>query len=566
MSLPGDSITASGYSYWGPNLTLAIANGTIPEWRLDDMCIRIMSAYYKVGRDKINIPVNFDSFTSTREAPVPLLDPNAPIQQVNDYVNVRANHKDLVREIGRASIVLLKNNGSLPLTGKEPRLAIIGEDAGPDPDGTNACRDRGCLNGTLAMGWGSGSWLFPYLVTPEQAISSYVGDSTNSSVSLITDNWATAQIEALASQVSIALFFVNSDSGEGYLTVDGNYGDRNNLTLWKSGDDLIRTVSSICNNTVVVIHSTGPVLVSEFYDNPNVTGILWAGLPGQESGNSLVDVLYGSHNPSGKLPFTLGANRSDYGGTILYEPNNGDNAPQTNLTGLNVDYRYFDAHNITPIYEFGFGLSYTTFSYSNLTITPTDAGPYVPTTGHTSPAPTFSNPDDTISSNLSQYLFPPNNPHYQRYVYPYLPSTNTTNITSDPNYGLPGSTYLPSGYNDSSSQPLLPAGGAPGGNPGLWEALYNVTATITNTGQVGGYEVVQLYVGLEGADEPPKVLRGFGRLWLEPGEAKEVYMQLLRRDVSIWDVCKQDWVTGSGATVWVGASSRNLPLQGGITF
>ena len=509
MSLPGDSITASGFSCWGPNFTLAVANGTVPEWRLDDMCIRIMSAYYKVGRDKINTSVNFDSFALTSDAQVPALDPKAPIQHVNDYANVRANHKDLVREISRASIVMLKNSGALPLSGNESRVAIVGEDARSDPDGINGCRDRSCLNGTLAMGWGSGSWLFPYLVTPEQAISSYVETQTNGSVSSVTNNWADTSIEYLAIQASVALVFVNADSGEAYLTVDGNYGDRNNLTLWKSGDDLIRKVSSICNNTVVIMHTVGPVLVSEWYDNPNITGILWAGLPGQESGNSLVDVLYGSYNPSGKLPFTLGATHSDYGSTILYSPNNGANAPQTNLSGLHIDYRYFDAHNITPIYKFGFGLSYATFSYSNLTITPTGAAPYVPTTGSTKPAPSFRNPNDTISANLSTYLFPADNPHYERYIYPYFPSTNTSAISSSPLYGLPGSTYLPPGYNDSSPQPLLPAGGAPGGNPGLWEALYNVTATITNTGPVPGYEVVQLYVGLEGDDEPPRVLRGF---------------------------------------------------------
>ena len=568
LSLPGDSLTGSGYSYWGPNLTLAVANGTVPEWRLDDMCMRIMSAYYKVGRDKIHIPITFDSFAFTPDGPVPLLDPKAPIEHINDYINVRAQHKDLARELGRSSIVLLKNSGTLPLGKDEARIAIIGEDARPDPGGNNACRDRGCLNGTLAMGWGSGSWLFPYLVSPEEAIKNYVQTFTNGSVTSITNNWADTEIDFLVSQATVALVFVNADSGEAELTVDGNYGDRNNLTLWKSGDDLIQKVSAICNNTVVVIHSVGPVLVSEWYENPNITGLLWAGLPGQESGNSLVDVLYGDYNPSGKLPFTLGAKREDYGNkTVLYEPNNGDGAPQTNISGLNIDYRYFDAYNITPIYEFGFGLSYTSFVYSNLTVKPTGAGPYTPTTGQTKAAPSFSGSNMTSPiGNLSAYIFPSDNPQYSRYIYPYLTTTNATLNSSDPNYGMPGSDYLPHGYNDSGPQPLLPAGGAPGGNPSLWEVIYTVTSTITNTGSLAGYEVAQLYVALGGADEPPKVLRGFDRVWVEAGKSTTFSAPLMRRDVSTWDVAKQDWVMGEGVRIFVGASSRDLPLQVDVKF
>lgn len=91
---------------------------------------------------------------------------------------------------------------------------------------------------------------------------------------------------------------VNSDSGEGFVTVDGNLGDRNNISLWHSGDELIKTVSKSCENTIVVIHSVGPVIVEPWFALSNVKAILWAGLPGQESGNSLLDVLYGKVNPS----------------------------------------------------------------------------------------------------------------------------------------------------------------------------------------------------------------------------------------------------------------------------
>jgi beta-glucosidase len=91
-------------------------------------------------------------------------------------------------------------------------------------------------------------------------------------------------------------------------------------------------------------------------------------VPGQESGNGLVDVLYGSTSPSGKLPFTIAKAASDYGTAV-----SASDDPYTE--GLFIDYRHFDQKAITPRYEFGFGLSYTTFSYSNLTISPLETTP-----------------------------------------------------------------------------------------------------------------------------------------------------------------------------------------------
>jgi beta-glucosidase len=72
-----------------------------------------------------------------------------------------------------------------------------------------------------------------------------------------------------------------SDSGEGFANVDGNYGDRNNLTLWQGADAVIANVSATCNNTVLVIHSVGAVEIDQYKQNPNITAILWAGLPGK---------------------------------------------------------------------------------------------------------------------------------------------------------------------------------------------------------------------------------------------------------------------------------------------
>ena len=556
MTMPGDVTFDSGTSYWGPNLTVAVLNGTIPQWRLDDMVTRIMAAWYYVGRDKAQIPINFDSWSQETYGPENFL-ANMGFTTINEHVDVRGSHGNLIRQIGAASTVLLKNvKNALPLTGKEKLTAVFGNDAGDNPNGPNGCGDRGCDNGTLAMGWGSGTANFPYLVTPETAIQNEVVANLGEFLS-ITDNFAASQIKALATAASVSIVFANADGGEGYIAVDGNEGDRKNLTLWQGGDTLIRNVSAICNNTIVVLHTIGPVLIEEYKNNPNITAILWAGLPGEQSGNAIADILYGRVNPAARLPFTMAAKREDFGTDVLYTPNAGTGAPQQDFTeGVFIDYRSLDKSGITPTYEFGYGLSYTTFSYSNLRVSKTGAGPYTPTTGKTGPAPTLG----SISNNTADYLFPKNIERVPIYVYPYLNSTDLKTAANETDYGLPG--FIPAGSQDGSPQPLPAAGGAPGGNRQLYDVMYEVFATITNTGKIVGEEVPQMYLNLGGPNDPKVVLRGFDRVRIDAGGSTTVRFNVLRRDISNWDPASQNWVVSKyPKTVYVGSSSRNLPLN-----
>lgn len=556
MAMPGDTAFDSGESYWGTNLTIAVLNGTVPEWRINDMATRIVAGWYYVGRDKNEVDINFDSWTTDTMGYRNYI-AQADRRVVNEHVNVRGGHGQEIRNMAARATVLLKNtNNSLPLTGKEKFIGVFGEDAGNNIQGPNGCTDRGCDNGTLAMAWGSGSANFPYLVTPLTAIQNQVLTRTEGLVQGITDNYgAGSQIEELASQIDRAIVFVNSDSGEGYISVDGNEGDRNNLTLWQNGETIINNVSSICNNTVVVVHSTGPVLVDSWYDNPNISAILWAGVPGEQSGNSIVDVLYGNVNPGAKLPFTIGATRKDYGTDLLYKPNNNHSAPQVNFAeGVFIDYRAFDRHQTTPTYEFGYGLSYTTFAFSDLRVAAHEVGPYTPSIGMTQGAPTFGQ-----AGQASDYVFPQGFSREQYYIYPYLNSTDLRKSSGGMSYG---EDFLPPGTADASPQPVLAAGGAPGGNPQLYDVLFTVYATVTNTGPVAGDEVPQLYISLGGPDDPVVQLRGFERLSIQPGESATFAADLTRRDVSNWDSAKQNWVISQyDKTVHVGNSSRKLPLS-----
>jgi len=558
MSMPGDTVFNSGRSYWGANLTTGVLNGTVPEWRIDDMAMRIMAAIFKVGQTIEQDPVNFSFWTQAEYGPVHWRAKKG-FQQINGHVDVRKDHGTLIREVAAKGSVVLKNSGVLPL--QKPKFVVaVGEDAGPNPLGPNACGDRGCNNGTLALGWGSGTANFPYLVTPDAALQARaIQDGTR--YESILSNYAMSQIQSLVALDNVtAIVFVNSDSGESYINVEGNMGDRNNLTLWKNGDDLIKSVSSRCPNTIVVIHSPGPVIVTDWYKNPNITAIVWAGFPGQESGNSIVDVLYGKVSP-GRTPFSWGATRESFGPDVLYKPNNGKAAPQQDFSeGVFIDYRHFDKSNTSLIYEFGFGLSYTTFEYSNIKVGKSNVSAYQPTTGKTAPAPTFGN----FSRNPGDYLVPANFTPVYLYVYPYLNTTDLQKASTDANYGKKAADFLPANANDGTQQPLLRSSGksSPGGNAQLYDVLYTVTADVTNTGSIAGDEIPQLYVSLGGPTDPLLVLRGFDRLRIDPGQTKQFKVALTRRDLSNWDTTLQDWfISNYTKTAYVGRSSRKLDLS-----
>lgn len=107
----------------------------------------------------------------------------------------------------------------------------------------------------------------------------------------------------------------------------------------------------------------------------------------------------------------------------------------------------------------------------------------------------------------------------------------------------------------------------PGGRDDLFDEVMEVTATITNTGDVEGAEVAQLYITLpESAPEtPPRQLRGFEKVWLAPGESQTVSFYLRQKDLSYWDVGLQNWVVPMGTFgISVGASSRDIRLVGEV--
>ncbi|PSS05280.1 glycoside hydrolase family 3 protein [Coniella lustricola] len=335
MTMPGSDFNG-GTILWGPQLLTAVDSGQVSESRVDDMVTRILASWYYIGQDAPGYPV------------------------INLAAAVQDDHKDNVRAVARDGIVLLQNTGGiLPLIAPK-KLALVGSAAVVNPAGPNACTDRGCDTGTLGMGWGSGTANYPYLVAPYDALKTQAA-ADGTTLSLDSSD-TTTNVTSTVSGADAAIVVITADSGEGYITVEGNAGDRNSLDPWHSGNALVQAVAAANNNTIVVVQSVGPVILETILALPGVKAVVWAGLGSQESGNALVDILYGSTSPSGKLPYTIAKAASDYPSTPV--PGN-DSYPE----GLYIDYRHFDESNISPRYEYGFGLSYTSFTYSDITVT-----------------------------------------------------------------------------------------------------------------------------------------------------------------------------------------------------
>jgi beta-glucosidase len=334
------------------------------------------------------------------------------------------------------------------------------------------------FNGTMISGGGSGATSPPYIISPFEAIKMQAYEDGSAVY------WdfisGTPNVEPAS---DVCLVFGNAWASESYdrPSIHDDYTD-----------NLIKTVASKCNNTIVVLHNAGIRVVDPWAENPNVTAIIFAHLPGQDTGKAITAILYGKANPSGKLPYTVAKQDTDYPGLNpdlpagIYK-----NFPQSDFAeGIYVDYRHFDAKNIAPRFEFGFGLSYTTFSYANLSISPV--------------------------RNASTAAYPS------------------------------GAVVT-------------------GGQADLWDVLIRVSADVQNTGNLSGAEVAQLYVGIPNA--PARQLRGFEKPSLNASETATVRFELTRRDLSVWDVVAQRWLLQAGTYgVFVGASSRILPLGGNITI
>jgi beta-glucosidase len=321
-----------GVAYSPVPVTAALATGVVTQAALDDHVRRYLRTLFAFGV--------FDRPAFT-----------------NDDAQIdKAAHAATAQRIEEAAITLLQNRHAiLPLDPARVRsIAVIGKVAN-----------------SFLTGGGS-SAVKPYSsVTPLQGIRDRAGPG----VRVAYDDGAnTTSAVALAKASDIAIVVAANYETEGAdlqclsLECPNAYGNQ---------DSLIRQVAAANPNTIVVLETGGPVLTPW---RGQVKGLLAAWYPGEQGGAALARVLFGDVNPSGHLPVTFPRSESD-------EPTAGDPTSypgvansETYKEGVFVGYRWFDSHRIAPAFPFGFGLSYTRFSYRDLGATPTSGGAIVSAT------------------------------------------------------------------------------------------------------------------------------------------------------------------------------------------
>lgn len=372
--------------YWSGNLTLAVNNGSLAQSRLDDMATRIVAAYYKyapLDNPGHGMPISFG-------VPHPYTNARVPASKTTIFQNAVEGHV-LVKNIGNA--LPLRSPKLLSLFGYDGHASLLNNPGATsfgkwtlgyeslnvsDADvltlflaANDTAPYESAKNGTLISGGGSGSVTPPYVSAPFDAIQAQAYDDGTALL------WDFESQDPFVDEASDAcLVFINEFATEGF--------DRPGLADPYS-DTLVENVAAQCNNTIVVIHNAGIRIVDAWIGNPNITAVIYAHLPGQDSGRALVEVVYGKQSPSGRLPYTVARKASDYGS--LLHPTVPDATSkyhtQANYSeGVYIDYKSFIARNVTPRFEFGYGLTYTTFEYSGL--------------------------DSTVLTNVSRSYLPPN--------------------------------------------------------------------------------------------------------------------------------------------------------------
>jgi beta-glucosidase len=175
------------------------------------------------------------------------------------------------------------------------------------------------------------------------------------------EDLVSAEAKAIASHADAVVVAVGFDQ-----SIEGESADRM-FVLPPGQDDLIKQIAAINTNTVVVVTSGGGVDMTAWVDH--VPGIFEAWYPGQEGGTALAQLLFGDFSPSGKLPMTFDRRWEENPAHDTYYPKAGDKKVAY-TEGVFVGYRGYDKSGVKPLFPFGYGLSYTTFAYKNLTATP----------------------------------------------------------------------------------------------------------------------------------------------------------------------------------------------------
>jgi beta-glucosidase len=434
-----------GWIFFGEELKKAVEAGKVPQAEVDDHVRRILRSMFATG--VIDDP------------------------QRKSVVDVMGGF-EISQRIAEQSTVLLKNNhGLLPLdASKIKSIAVIGlhADVGMISGGGSAQVDPPGGNAIMPPGKGNTYWQ-AHIWFPTSPLKTIRAKAPGASVQFDSGD-DPAKAAALAKNADVAIVYVYQWESEGM--------DLNNLSLPEDQDNLIAKVAAANPQTIVVIENGSPITMP-WVDQ--VDGILEAWYGGSRAAEAVANVIFGDVNPSAKLPVTFPKSEADLPHPTVVKPPKittdadrqgwkriASGLPAFQVTydeGVKVGYKWYDAENKPVLFPFGFGLSYTTYSYSNLKVTS-------------------------------------------------------------------------------------------GKNP-------RVTFTVTNTGKMAGAEVAEVYASLPAsAAEPPKRLVGWSKVKLNPGESKEVTVDVDAKYLSIFNEMHNAWQLVAGDYGFmVGGSSQSLPLK-----
>ena len=257
-----------------------------------------------------------------------------------------AAHQQTALQLGEEGTVMLKNNGILPLNpnpSTKETIAVIGTDGGAAVE---------------LAGGGSGGVDSSNTIWPLTGVQDAVGPNVNVTYTAGDDNGTTdiPQAVAAAQAATDAIVYVNLPEGE--------ESDLTSLDLSSADETMIDDVAAANPNTIVVINSGGPVVMPWLN---NVAGVFENWYGGGETGAATAALIFGTVDPSGKLPVTFPVNLSQVPAQTTAQWPGTPTGPIYS-EGVDIGYRWYQQQNITPQFSFGYGLSYTKFSFSNLNV------------------------------------------------------------------------------------------------------------------------------------------------------------------------------------------------------
>lgn len=365
------------------------------------------------------------------------------------YAYNDADDQPFARKVAAQSMVLLKNNGILPLK-KSGKVAVIGELArtpryqGAGSSHINPTKLDNALEELQKIGY------------DVEFAKGYElkGKKAKKNAELAAE---AAQVAARCENVLLFIGLTDEYEAEGF--------DRTHMNLPAAHDALVNEILKVNKNVIVVLAGGSPI---EMPWNDGVAAILNSYLGGQAGAGAVADIVSGAVNPSGKLPETYPMVYTD---TPAVNNFPGNPASVEYRESVYIGYRYYDKAKKAVRYPFGFGLSYTTFEYSDIKL-------------------------DKTAMNENDIL--------------------------------------------------------------------TVSFRVKNTGDVAGYEIAQLYVADKESTiyRPEKELKAFKKVWLNPGEIKEISLTLNKRAFAFYNVNINDWCVESGDfEILVGASSADIKLS-----